>query len=578
MYLNQRLVNRRIYVIYVAIFAFTSVLAARLFYLQVYKHDFLAAKAEQQQRRPIALAEKRGLITDRNDNNLAIDNQSISLYAYPREYKLNKISVDEMAEKIAPLISEDFTQIKKKLMSRNFTWLKRQMPVSGDFKQKIKNLRLPGINYVLESRRVYPEKQLASSLIGFTNIDNKGQTGIEQSFEKVLADNSKQEKIYLDGRGSEILSMDNDFPTMTSKVKTSKVRLTLDENIQYFAERELKKGMADYKAKRGLAIVMDLKNGDLLALATAPTFDPNDSSKRDWSVIKNWAVTDFYEPGSTMKIFSIAAAIEQGVLDINEKIACPGQIRVDKWTVHDHGAAPGEVRMFTPSDIIKYSSNVGTSLVTRRMKPEVHRDMLLKFGFGKPTDSKLSGEVSGIVPDLPWVPSRQSTISFGQGVAVTPLQIVTAISSVARGGIRIQPRIIKEIINSEGKVIKEYHSKEFRTLSKDTADKMLSLMSSVVEERGGTGRGTKIPGYLIAGKTGTADKVENGHYSGNVMSSFIGIFPADKPQILAFVLFDSPQTAHFASMTAVPVFKEIAVNVLNYLSIPPSKPEELVNK
>jgi cell division protein FtsI/penicillin-binding protein 2 len=578
MYLNQRLVNRRIYVIYIALFAFISVLAGRLLYLQIYQHEFLTAKAELQQRRPIDLAEKRGLITDRNGNNLAIDNQSISLYAYPREYKLNKVSIEEMAEKISPLLGEDQVTLKKKLMSRSFTWLKRQMPVSDDFRNKIKSLHIPGINYVLESKRLYPKKQLAASLIGFTNIDNQGQTGIELSFENVLADKNKQEKIFLDGRGSEILSLDKDLPTMTSKVKTSKVILTLDENIQYVVERELKKGMAEYKAQRGLAMVMDLKNGDLLALATFPTYDPNDSSKRDWSVIKNWGVTDFYEPGSTMKIFSIAAALEQGVLGINEMVACPGQIKVDKWVVHDHGASPNQVRYLSPGDIIKVSSNVGTSIVTRRMTPETHRNMLLKFGFGKPTDSQLSGEVGGIVPDLPWVASRQSTISFGQGVAVTPLQIVTAISAVARGGIRIEPRIIKKIVNSEDKVIKEYKSKEIRTLSKDTADKVLKLMSTVVEEKGGTGRATKIPGYTIAGKTGTADKVEKGHYSGNVMASFLGIFPADDPQVLAFVLFDSPQTAHFASMTAVPVFKEIAQNVLNYLNIPPSKPEELIGE
>lgn len=578
MYLNQKLVNKRIYFIYTAVFIFTFALAVRLIFLQVYQHDFLTAKAEQQQRRPISLAEKRGLIIDRNGNNLAIDNQSISIYAYPKEYKLHKVSYDKMAEKIAPLLSEDVFYLKKKLMSKNFIWLKRQMPVSDDFKKKIKSLRISGINFVLESKRVYPKNQLAASLIGFTNIDNQGQTGIEHSFENVLTDKYKQEKIFLDGRGSEILSLDKDLPTMTSKVKTSKVVLTLDENIQYVTERELKKGMQEYKPKRALAIVMDLKNGDLLALVTLPTYDPNDASKRDWSIIKNWAVTDFYEPGSTMKIFSIAAALEKGKVGINELIACPGAIKIDKWSVHDHGASPGQVRYLTPGDIIKVSSNVGASIVSRRMSPDMHREMLLKFGFGKPTDSQLSGEVGGIVPELPWVPSRQSTIAFGQGIAVTPLQIVTAISSVARGGIRIEPRIIKEIINSENKVIKEYKSKEIRTLSKDTADKMLNLMSSVVEEKGGTGRAAKIPGYLIAGKTGTADKVENGRYSGNVMSSFLGIFPADKPRIVAFVLFDSPQAAHFASMTAVPVFKEIAANVLNYLNIPPSQPEELVAK
>lgn len=576
MILSRKNINNRIGIIYLFVFFIILALGIRLFYLQVYIYDDLKNKAEKQQKKPIPLAKKRGLIIDRNGNNLAIDTQSVSLYAYPKEYKLKKISLEEIAKKVAPIIDEDEKKVLKKISSKSFIWLKRQMPIEK--LKEIKALKISGINYEFESKRIYPKKELAASLIGFTGIDNQGLTGIEHSFENVLTSHTEQNSIFLSANGLEVLRQHGDTPQTTENVKTNKVKLTLDENIQYVTEREIKKGIDKFKAERALAMTMDLQNGDILSLATYPSFDPNNYSKSKWNVIKNWAVTDFYEPGSTMKIFSICAALELGKLGINENVTCPGAIKVETWTVHDHGVSPGQVRVLKPADIIKTSSNVGTSIVSRRMKPEEHRNMLLKMGFGKPTDSKLSGEVGGIVPELPWRPSQQSAISFGQSVAVTPLQIMTAMSAIAREGVRIEPRIIKEIIGRNDKVIKTYKSKEFRTLSKDTAEKMRNLMIEVVEDKHGTGRGTKIPGYVIAGKTGTADKVENGRYRGNVISSFLGFFPADKPRILAFVVFDSPKTEHFASLTAVPVYKEIVSNVLNYLSIPPSNPEELVDK
>lgn len=653
--LNQRQVNKRINLLHFLFVLLLFLLASRLFYLQVIRYEDLKQKAENQQRRPITLSKKRGLITDRNGdkNVLAIDTQSISLYAYTKEYNYKKFSIAQMAEKIAPVINEDIDKVIKKIDTKNiiwkgkidntlldkikslnipgieykfeddsivlytepskydlknykiskmakkiatviekdvkeieqdlipksFTWLKRQMDTS--LLEKIKALKIPGINYVFESKRIYPKKELASSLIGFTGIDNNGLSGIEHSFDSVLTGKTEQEKIFLDARGYEVLNQESIDQVTTSKAKTNKIRLTLDENIQYIAERELEKGLKEYKAKRALAIIMDLENGDLLALATYPNYDINNYSKvlenkDNWGIIKNWAVTDVYEPGSTMKVFSIAAALEKGKVGLNEYVTCPPSIRVDGWPVHDHGAY--KLRYLQPVDILKTSNNIGTSLVSRRMKPSQHRDMLLKFGFGKATDSSLSGEVDGVLPELPWAQSRQSTISFGQGISVTPLQIVTAMSAIVRKGIRIEPRIIKEIVGPDDEIIKEYKSKEIRTLSEGTAEQIRKLLLEVVQDKEGTGKATRIDGYTIGGKTGTADKVENGRYSSNVISSFLGFYPGENPKVTAFVLFDSPQTAHYASMTAVPVFRRIAEGVLKYLRIPPSKPEELLKK
>lgn len=582
MYLSQRQINKRIYLLHSLFVLVLFLLASRLFYLQIIKHEELRQKAENQQRRPIALSKKRGLITDRNGdkNVLAIDTQSISLYAYPKEYNDKKFTIYQIAEKIAPIINEDIDKVYKKLNQKSFIWLKRQMDSS--LLDKIKALKIPGINYVFESKRIYPKKELASSLIGFTGIDNNGLSGIEHAFDSVLTGKTEQEKIFLDARGFEVLNQENNDQVTTSKAKTNKVRLTLDENIQYIAERELEKGLKEYKAKRALAIIMDLENGDLLALATYPNYDINkysevlEKNKNNWEIIKNWAVTDVYEPGSTMKIFSIAAALEKGKVSLNEYIHCPPIIRIDGWPLTDHGSYL--TKDLRPVEILKTSSNIGTSLVTRRMKPAEHREMLVKFGFGKATDSQLSGEVDGVLPELPWAQSRQSTISFGQGISVTPLQIVTAMSAIVRKGIRIEPRIIKEIVGPDDEVIKEYKSKEIRTLSENTAEQIRKLLLEVVQDREGTGKATRIAGYTIGGKTGTADKVERGRYSGNVISSFLGFFPGENPKVTAFVLYDSPQTAHYASLTAVPVFRRISEGILKYLRIPPSKPEELLNE
>jgi len=571
-------VNKRIKILYLISFLFVIGIVIRLGYLQIYQYEDLKAKAEEMHNRvPINLSKKRGLITDRNDNVLAIDIKTISLYAFPKEYNLKRFTVSEMAQKISPITGETIQDLQKDLQRKSFIWLKRKMPLEK--LEAIKKLRIPGIAYVYESQRQYPKKTLAGPLLGFTGLENQALGGIELSFDEILTKNQEPEKIYLDGIGREILrKQENLLPFTTSRAKMNKVVLTLDETIQYFAERSIEDGVRKYKAKRGVVVIMDLKEGDLLGLATYPTFDPNKYYKYNWDVKKNWAVTDMYEPGSTMKIFSIASALEYHKTSLDEVIDCPGAIKVESWTVHDHGASANQVRKFKPIDIIKYSSNVGASIIARRMTPEQHRHMLSKFGFGKPTDSKLFGEVGGWLPRLPWRASQQSAISFGQSVAVTPLQIVAGMSAIARGGMKIDPRIIKEIDDDSGYVIRRYQSNEERVISKDTADKMSSLMLDVVEAKGGTGEGTKIKGYKIAGKTGTADKVENGKYNGNVMSSFIGFFPAEKPKVLLMVLLDAPQKEHFASLTAVPIFKDIVNEIIRYTNLYPSKIEELTDE
>jgi cell division protein FtsI (penicillin-binding protein 3) len=546
-------------------------LAGRVFYLQVIRNDEFKKRAAVQQKKIISIAGKRGIITDIHGHKLAIDVPAYAVYVDPEYLKDNPADV---AAKLAPLLKEPVDKLTKNISGKFWHYIKRKLD-EPTIKQ-IKALKIPGIGVLSENKRIYPHNEMAASLIGYTDIDNIGQEGIEKSFNEFLQGGATKAGILTDAYGNELLRIDGDLPFLTEKAKANKVVLTIDENIQYLAERELKKGMESTQAERGVAIVMGIPNGDLLALATSPSVNLNSIPGKGWDPrIKNWAVTDFYEPGSTMKVFTLAASLEAGKTSMDEVIHVPTLIYVDNWPVHDHHQPPGRVRSLKPLQILEVSSNVGSSMLGRRMKPQQHRDLLLKFGFGTKTHSGLNGEVGGLLPELPWAASRQSTISFGQGVAVTPLQVVTAASAIANKGVRVEPRIIHEIVSPENEVIKQFPPMKTRTLSEKTAQEMLSMMSQVVESQGGTAHNAKIPGYQLGGKTGTADKVVNGRYNGDVMASFIGVLPADNPRYVIFVLFDAPKTAHYASMTAVPVYREICKNLITYFGLQPSRPEEL---
>lgn len=563
--------NQRIGLLYLALILGFVGLAGRVFYLQVIRNDEFKKRAAVQQKKIISIAGKRGIITDRNGHKLAIDVPAYAIYVDPEYLQDNPADI---AAKLAPLLKEPEDKLTKNIAGKFWHYIKRKLD-EPTIKQ-IKALKIPGIGVLSENKRIYPHNEMAASLIGYTDIDNVGQEGIEKSFNEFLQGGATKAGILTDAYGNELLRIDGDLPFLTEKAKANKVVLTIDENIQYLAERELKKGMEETKAERGVAIVMGIPNGDLLALATSPAVNLNDIPGKGWDPrIKNWAVTDFYEPGSTMKVFTLAASLEAGKTSMDEIIHVPTLIYVDNWPVHDHHQPPGRVRSLNPLQILEVSSNVGSSMLGRRMKPQQHRDLLLKFGFGAKTHSGLNGEVGGLLPELPWAASRQSTVSFGQGVAVTPLQVVTAASAIANKGVRVEPRIIHEIISPENEVIKQFPPMKTRTLSEKTANEMLKMMSQVVESEGGTAHNAKIPGYLLGGKTGTADKVVNGRYNGDVMASFIGVLPADNPRYVIFVLFDAPKTAHYASMTAVPVYREISKNLITYFGLQPSRPQEL---
>ena len=562
---RAHLIRSRSSWVYAALCLGAAILAGRLAILQVWDSPKLSAQAREQRTRAIDLGTVRGEIVARAGQELAVSVNSWSVYAQPSEFTATPT---EIAAKLSPVLGMPTTELQKKLEGRHWRWLIRQQD-DKELYQKVRELRIAGIGVLREKKRVYPKDTLAANLIGFVGIDNQGLAGIEHDFEDVLKGDSEKLFIQVDARGRELLRENTGSPLESVLTDGAKVVLTLDERVQHIAERELALSVAKLNAKRGAVLVMDPSNGDLLAFATQPTYDPNRYKDADWQTIKNWAAKDTYEPGSTIKMFTIAAALELSRIRPSESFACPPTMTIGKHTISDHGAPPG-IRHLTPADILEVSSNVGMIQIAHRMSPEEHRDALLRFGFGRDTDSGIKGEGRGKLPKLPWKEITQASLSYGYSLSVTPLQILTAASALGNDGAYHAPRIIQRILSPKGEVLQEFPPAPPRqAVSPATARKMLEMMQQVVDE--GTGASARIPGYNVAGKTGTANKAKEsgGGYSRDVMSSFIGFVPAEKPRIVVLALLDSPQNAHYASQTASPLFKAVAADTLRVLGVVP---------
>ncbi len=547
-----------------------AILAGRLAFLQVWDAPKLAAQARDQRTRAIDLGTVRGEIVDREGQELAVSVNSWSVYAQPSEFEE---SPREIAAKLSPVLGMPTAELEHKLQGRHWRWISRQRD-DKTLAPTVRKLKISGIGVLREKKRVYPKDTLAANLIGFVGIDNQGLAGIELDFEDVLKGDSEKLYIQVDARGRELLRENTGSPLESVLTDGAKIVLTLDERIQHIAERELALSIQKLQAKRGAVLVMDPSNGDLLAFATHPTYDPNRYKDADWQTIKNWAAKDTYEPGSTMKMFTIASALELNRLRPSETFACGPTMKIGKHTISDHDAPPG-IRHLTPAQILEVSSNVGSILVAQRMTPDEHRDALTRFGFGRDTDSGIKGEGRGRLPKLPWKEITQASLSYGYSLSVTPLQILTAATALANDGAYHAPRIIQRILSPKGEVLQEFAPAPPRqAVSPETARKMLTMMQRVVDE--GTGTSAGIPGYNVAGKTGTANKAKEtgGGYSRDVMTSFIGFVPAEKPRIVVLALLDSPQNGHFASQTASPLFKAVAADTLRVLGVAP-KPEEI---
>ncbi len=518
------------------------------------------------------LEPRRGTIYDRNLRPLAVNIPMDSLYAIPSQIK----DKETLIGKIMPVLKLDYSYLRNRLYrDKSFIWIARK--VHPQRLKRIKELNLKGLNYIKESRRSYPNIYLASHLIGFAGLDNIGLEGVELIYDNFLKGSPGFTQVLQDGRREKL----DIWERMMQPRDGYNLILTIDEVIQYIAERELDRAFSDYHAKQASIIVMNPHRGEILALANRPTFDLNDARLIDADIRRNRAITDIFEPGSSFKVVTAAAAVEEKKVTEDDLFFCEnGRYRISNHTLHDH--RPHGWLKF--KEVIEQSSNIGTTKVAQILGKETLYHYIRLFGFGKDLGIDLPGEISGIVkePKL-WSKTSIGAVPIGHEVGVTALQMVSAISVIANGGLLMRPYCLKETRYKYGEIIKTCSPTLIRkVISTDTANRIKDILVGVIEV--GTGRRAGILGFKVAGKTGTAQKLDpDGKYSHNkFLASFIGFVPADDPVIAICIVVDEPKPFYYGGVVCAPVFKRVAGDVLRYLKIDPELKEDaqelLVNK
>jgi cell division protein FtsI (penicillin-binding protein 3) len=564
--------KKRALVLFTVIFFSFAVILFRLIDLMVLDHEKLSKKAAQQHMREKTLKPQRGVMWDRRMREMAANVEVKSLYAVPSQISDTR----RLSRKLAPFIKTSSKKINTKLLrkkDKDFVWLARKVDVKGAL--KISKLReemgYTGLGFVEESQRYYPKGHTGSHIIGFTDVDNKGIAGLELMYDKYLKGEVSRVSVGRDAKGNR-LSTD-----MREGIAGNNLVLTIDEGIQYIVERELSKAMSEWKSKAAVAVMMDPMTGQILAMANRPAFNPNSAGRSKAADRRNRAITDVFEPGSTLKSILAAAALEEGVSDLDEIFdVSKGYIVVGGKRVRDTHKHDS----ITFQEIIQRSSNVGAVQVGLRLGKEKYYEYIKRFGFGEKSGIDFPGEVKGILRNPnKWSGTSLAALSIGQEIGVTPLQILRAYAAIANGGLLMKPYIVSDIISPEGKVIRRVSPEvERRTVSGATAETVKDILKMVVEE-GGTAQKADIRGNLVAGKTGTAQifDPEEGRYSRDkFVSSFVGFVPADNPLIALIVVVYEPEGATYGGTVAAPVFKRIIENTFEYMSVPTESHENQI--
>jgi cell division protein FtsI (penicillin-binding protein 3) len=536
-------------------------LLGRLGYLQVVKHDEYLRLAESQHAKSIALRPKRGPILDRNGQVLAISSGAETLYALPGR-------VDDpgrLARRLAPVLGEPTAEIARRLdTSKRFVYVKRRLPPA--VAQAVRELHEPALGFLEESLRLYPNRELAAQVVGFEGAEGKGLGGIEQAWEALLAGQEGRALVERDALGREVTGA----PVILKAPRPGQgVVLTLDATLQYIAEKEIDAAWRRTRARAAMAVAMNPRTGEILALAIRPTFNPNAFAAATDDERRNRAVTDPFEPGSTFKVILAAAALEEGVARPTDRFYGEnGAITVARATIHDWK----KYGWLTFTEVLQNSSNVGSIKVGLSLGKERYYKYITGFGFGAPTGVGLPGESRGQLraPDR-WSGLSLATMSIGQEISVTAVQMVSAFAAVANGGRLMQPQIVRATLDGEGREVQGFEPKAIRqVISPETARVLTGIMTRVVSD--GTGHNAAIAGFEVAGKTGTAQKMDPAtrRYSrAPGVLSFVGFTPADDPRLAMLVLLDEPKNEKWGSEAAAPIFAAIGAEALRYLHAPP---------
>ena len=537
---------------------------ARLVVLQVGDHRALAAQGLDQRTHPVDLPAERGAIVDRTGVPLAITLEARDIYADPR-YVTDPIGE---AETIARVMDLRPRKVERLLRTPDATFVYLGRQVDTKVADRLEALGLPGIGFLDVPKRYYPAGPLAPQVLGFVGVDATGLAGLEFEYEDILAGTPGMRIAELSADGLPIASgVEVVEPAMPGRT----LMTTLDREVQYLAQDALQRAVEDNHAEGGTIVVMDARTGDIYAMASYPWFDPNDFEVADRGSIRNRAVTDMFEPGSVNKVVTAAAALETGAVGLREVFRVPSWMQVGGYTVNDSHAHP--IQDMTLGDIVAQSSNIGSAMVAERVGSADLAAVLARFGYGTPTEVGFPGEAGGVVPDLlDWTDITRATVSYGQGISMTPLQMAAVYATVANDGMWVQPRLVRGTSGPDGQLQELPLAQSRRVLSEDTATMLTRMLASVVST--GTGGAAEIPGYQVAGKTGTARKLVGSRYVRRYMASFVGFLPASDPRVVIAVSIDEPNTI-YGGVAAAPVFSEIARHVIQRLAIPAAPPVSL---
>ncbi|MCK5594663.1 penicillin-binding protein [bacterium] len=556
--------KRRTAIVVIVINIALLILIGRLFYLQILQNEKLSEGVKKIQKMKISSTTERGIIYDRNRKELAINMKTYTLYVRPKKIK----DAVKVSRQLGRVLSKNPEQILKQIQSRKrlFT-LSRKL--SSEVYKNVLALGIKGVQLCPENSRFYPKETLGSHVIGFVSSDNRGLEGMERFFQDELKSKTNSYTTVKDARGRELVSSGSHIFDLSDGAN---IILTIDEIIQHILERELNKLVDEFSPKSITGIVMNPNTGEILAMANRPAYDPNNAGSSIPDCRRNRAVTDAYEPGSTFKIITAAAALDNKVFEPEDIIfAENGSYRFMRHTIHDHDPY-GEI---TFRQALEVSSNIAFAKIGAKVGAEELYKYIRTFGFGVKMGIKLPGEANGLLRSLSrWSKLSVGVISFGQEVSVTPLQLITAISAVANGGNLMAPMIVSRMEDKNGKIKKEFKPRVVRRVISSKTSKTLSeILTGVVKS--GTGINAQIKGYAIAGKTGTAQKYiqGKGYSSKKYVASFIGFLPVPNPQIAILIMVNEPQGAYYGSIVAAPAFKNVAQDVLRYLDVYPDEGE-----
>jgi cell division protein FtsI (penicillin-binding protein 3) len=554
-------VKTRMLFVGIGFFLLMTAISAKAVYLQVFCGGWLSQKAADQYEQSLVTLGKRGTIYDTNQQAMAVTIGATSVAAYPARIK----DTAHTAKALASALKLKRRSLQRCLASsKSFVWVKRQ--VTPKEAEAVAQLKLDGIDFIPEHSRYYPQKTMAAQLIGFAGIDGHGLEGLEFYYDKELKGPVQHSTVLKDafGRGF------NYSKKSPPRLAGDNLVLTVDVTIQYITEKALEEAVKMSTARSGMAVVMNPKSGAVLALAHYPFFNPNAFTAYHREEWRNRAVTDPFEPGSTMKIFSMAAALESGKCTPNTIFFCEnGTYMVGRHTIHDTSPRG----WLSLQQIVKYSSNIGAVKVSELIGPQALFGTLGGFGFGQRTQIDCPGETAGsLAPFKHWSQMDASAIAFGQGLSASAIQMITAASSIANDGILMQPFVVRAITDQNGRVLKTFQPRVLRrVVAPETARTLRRIMTTVITD-GGTGTEAALEGYTACGKTGTAQKIDQqGTYAeGKYIASFIGFAPAEQPEVAILVVVDEPVNDHYGGVVAAPAFRKIAQETLNYLNVPPS--------